>query len=133
MAKSSNGNSRDYYSFGEGTREYLYNVARIYDIIREGCTFSNGKGEDRVEFAIEGEGKKLFALYLAAGIGGKYFFGSPKIYSSDAYDIHFLKVIYINRKVKIYLKMMLAGLFLRNFLIFFLIWIKIVHILFKCL
>ena len=79
MAKSSNGNSRDYYSFGEGTREYLYNVARIYDILREGCTFSNGKGEDRVEFAIEGEGKKLFALYLAAGIGGKYFFGSPKI------------------------------------------------------
>ena len=89
MAKSSNGNSRDYYSFGEGTREYLYNVARIYDILREGCTFSNGKGEDRVEFAIEGEGKKLFALYLAAGIGGKYFFGSPKIYSSDAYNILF--------------------------------------------
>lgn len=89
MAKSSNGNSRDYYSFGAGTREYLYNVARIYDILREGCTFSNGKGEDRVEFAIEGEGKKLFALYLAAGIGGKYFFGSPKIYSSDAYDILF--------------------------------------------
>ncbi len=89
MAKSSNGNSRDYYSFGEGTREYLYNVARIYDIMREGCTFSNGKGEDRVEFAIEGEGKKLFALYLAAGIGGKYFFGSPKIYSSDAYNILF--------------------------------------------
>lgn len=89
MAKSSNGNSRDYYSFGEGTREYLYNVARIYDIMREGCTFSNGKGEDRVEFAIEGEGKKLFALYLAAGIGGKYFFGSPKIYSSDAYGILF--------------------------------------------
>lgn len=89
MAKSSNGNSRDYYSFGEGTREYLYNVARIYDILREGCTFSNGKGEARVEFAIEGEGKKLFALYLAAGIGGKYFFGSPKIYSSDAYNILF--------------------------------------------
>lgn len=89
MAKSSNGNSRDYYSFGAGTREYLYNVARIYDIMREGCTFSNGKGEDRVEFAIEGEGKKLFALYLAAGIGGKYFYGRPKIYSSDAYDILF--------------------------------------------
>lgn len=89
MAKSSNGNSRDYYSFGEGTREYLYNVARIYDIMREGCTFSNGKGEDRVEFAIEGEGKKLFALYLAEGIGGKYCYGSPKIYSSDAYDILF--------------------------------------------
>lgn len=89
MAKSSNGNSRDYYSFGEGTREYLYNVARIYDIMREGCTFSNGEGEDRVEFAIEGEGKKLFALYLAEGIGGKYFYGSPKIYSSAAYDILF--------------------------------------------
>ena len=89
MAKSSNGNSRDYYSFGAGMRVYLYNVARIYDIMREGCTFSNGKGEDRVEFAIEGEGKKLFALYLAAGIGGKYFFGSPKIYSSDAYGILF--------------------------------------------
>ena len=89
MAKSSNGNSRDYYSFGAGMRVYLYNVARIYDIMREGCTFSNGKGEDRVEFAIEGEGKKLFALYLAAGIGGKYFYGRPKIYSSDAYDILF--------------------------------------------
>ena len=89
MAKSSNGNSRDYYSFGAGTREYLYNVARIYDIMREGCIFSNGEGEDRVKFVIEGEGKKLFALYLAAGIGGKYFSGSPKIYSSDAYDILF--------------------------------------------
>lgn len=89
MAKSSNGNSRDYYSFGAGMREYLYNVAMIYDIIREGCTFSNGKGEDRVEFAIEGEGKKLFALYLAEGIGGKYFYGIHEIYSSDAYDILF--------------------------------------------
>lgn len=89
MAKSSNGNSRDYYSFGAGMRGYLYNVARIYDIIREGCTFSNGKGEDRVEFAIEGEGKKLFALYLAAGIEDKYFYGIHEIYSSDAYDILF--------------------------------------------
>lgn len=75
--------SRDYYSFDMGTQDYLYNVANVYRML-------NGDVSIRIrneEIILGDEEKKLFALYLAAGIeDDRHGIPVTNIHFSDAYE-----------------------------------------------
>ena len=60
--------SRDYYSFDMGTQDYLYNVANVYHMLSGNISMRIGNEE----ITLGDEGKKLFALYLAAGFNSVY-------------------------------------------------------------
>ncbi len=68
--KHSNNGKRNvgFYSFSPNMQDYLYNVANVYHMISGNISMRIGNEE----ITLGDEGKKLFALYLAAGFNSVY-------------------------------------------------------------